>query len=278
MEFAFRTKDILPRAYSSSPSPLPESTKSATISIHFITISKCTSSSSTTTFRSNSVSTRARVFTSSSFPQTLLGSLKNGWLNRGDEHTIYSSLLGIAFFNSKHSPFGPIHSFLGERLTGGVVVVEQWKVFNAWLYLRVSPILNNSLVLNSAMSLSHRRIGIQMISNNEISKCCTRQGLVTAREEVGDEMWGEEVLGGAIHRSTGPFQWELLHYQMGNEEIPVKRRAPPVLILLPSSSSAHSHSVLLSSLSPSLLMMTYKQEDVEFKQRRDDYANNCHPS
>lgn len=128
------------------------------------------------------------------------------------------------------------------------------------------------------MSLSHRRIGIQMISNNEISKCCTRQGLVTTREEVGDEMWGEEVLGGAIHRSTGPFQWELLHYQMGNEEIPVKRRAPPVLILLPSSSSAQSHSVLLSSLSPSLLMMTYKQEDVEFKQRRDDCANNCHPS
>lgn len=109
-----------------------------------------------------------------------------GWIGE-DEHTIYSSLLGIAAFNSKHSPFAPIHAIHGERLTG---VVEQWKVFNAWLYLCVSPILNNSLVLSSAMTLflsfayppTLRRIGIQMISNNEISKRCTRQGLVTEKE------------------------------------------------------------------------------------------------
>lgn len=101
------------------------------------------------------------------------------------------------------APFITFSEKDSQRSSGGGAM----KSFQCLAVLTCVPhFKQQTLVLNSAMSLSHRRIGIQMISNNEISKCCTRRGLVTAREEVGDEMWGEEVLGGAIHRSTGPFQ------------------------------------------------------------------------
>lgn len=123
------------------------------------------------------------------------------------------------------------------------------------------------------------------------------QGLVTSSSSSAAESCGKLCLThtptrdlvvsqshSSIHPSTGPFQWELLHYQMGNEEIPVKRRAPPVSVPVPYHITQGT-----TSVTPFFLCCrqagrragrigSWILSGTQNIHRGSDCANNCHPS